>query len=686
MFIMHIALQGCLKPTDVDYGITPDTGGHIKYLLELVESVEDACRDVVQEVIVRRFDDVRLGMEYAVRNEPISARSAIVRIDGSSDRYLPKEDLRSELPALTRSLKAHIQSADRLPDIIHAHYADAGWLASEMKKAFGIPYMFTAHSLGRVKQDALDGRADEALSDRIAIEERAIGGADRIVASSLDEAELQYGQYRSARSERIRVNPPGCDLKRFRKSADISPDVCQKIERFLHQPHKPAIFALSRPVRKKNLAGLVRAYGQSPQLQAQANLIIVAGTRGDIHQEEGEARRVLIELLYLIDKYDLWGKVALPKTHEPWQVPQFYEYVRASRGIFVNVAFNEPFGLTFLEAAASGVPVVATNSGGPNDIVGWCGNGVLVDPRDTGAIQESLLALLTDRERWEECSRSGLARSARYDWKQHAGEYLADIGYLAAPIATTRPEIVSTDLLVCDIDNTLTGCRNGIEKLHRWLAEHPHCAFAIATGRSLHSALDVIRAWNIPTPSILITSVGSEIYYAPERHLADLHFDRRWMASAANWPRRAVEQQMHLLDGLRPQPEREQRPCKLSYFIEDKSFVPAVSSALKRAGLSVQVIHSHERFLDILPANMSKGTAVRHVARGLKIPIERVYAAGDSGNDIQMLETVGRAIIVANHSDELAGIRDGANIYVAKQQFAAGVVEGIERFWQPGPA
>ena len=54
------------------------------------------------------------------------------------------------------------------------------------------------------------------------------------------------------------------------------------MERFLDEPDKPLILALSRADPRKNLSSLVRAYGESPELQERANLLIVAGNRDDI--------------------------------------------------------------------------------------------------------------------------------------------------------------------------------------------------------------------------------------------------------------------------------------------------------------------------------------------------------------------------------------------------------------------
>lgn len=111
--------------------------------------------------------------------------------------------------------------------------------------------------------------------------------ASLVIASSRDEAEVQYAGYAAYDPGRIRVLPPGSDLARF---ADARPDlqVDAMIARFLDDPDKPALLALARPVARKNLAALVRAYGESPELQARANLVLMAGTREDIDALDGD--------------------------------------------------------------------------------------------------------------------------------------------------------------------------------------------------------------------------------------------------------------------------------------------------------------------------------------------------------------------------------------------------------------
>lgn len=140
--------------------------------------------------------------------------------------------------------------------------------------------------------------------------------------------------------------------------------------------------------------------------------------------------------------------------------------------MFINPALTEPFGLTLLEAAASGLPVVATENGGPVDIIANCRNGLLVDPLNTEAIAEALLAILADSRRWQSFSRNGARLVAcHYSWDAHAETYLRKLHHLvegsldvpAAPmVRSTRGH---SKALFTAVDNTLLGDRAGLDEL-----------------------------------------------------------------------------------------------------------------------------------------------------------------------------------------------------------------------------
>jgi sucrose-phosphate synthase len=685
MFILHIALQGCLKSGTVDYGITPDTGGHIRYVLELCAAQKKLGVNK-QLIATRSFCDPNLGPQFERATEEISEGVSVLRVDDGVESYLPKEELHRVTGTFADRLIDMIQGGETKPDLIHAHYADAGIVAMEIKRRLGIPFQFTGHSLGRVKAAALANPGCEDLRRRIEREDKVIAAADRIVASSRDEAEHQYSLYPGNRPEKIFLNPPGCDLDAFGKEpseAELE-EVEDSIGRFLTDPEKPPILAVARPVAKKNLEYLLHAFGASEELRDGANLVIFAGVRKDIEELDDEGREVMERLLYLIDLYDLYGSVALPKHHRVQSVPAIYHWAAAKGGLFANPALNEPFGLTILEAAASGLPVLATRNGGPVDIVGKLKNGRLIDPHRPQDLTKAAIDLLDQPREWQAARRNGLEGIGFYSWSRHAEEALTDLRGILRPkaprlaFAVPRP-----NLIVSDIDDTLVGERKSLEAFASWRAANRGFHFAIATGRSLQDAMRVLREWQAPLPEVLITSVGSEIYYSRDLDLRHLEADRDWSRMIdRDWSGDVICEVLESTKGLRLQPPCEQRQHKISYYVDRPGLALTVKRMLADASLAATVICSHGNYLDILPRKASKGQALKWVAKKLRIPISSTIAAGDSGNDEDLLLTAGTGVIVGNHRSELDCLRGRTNTYFAEQSYAGGILEALRRYQQ----
>ena len=692
MFIMHIALQGCLRAHDVEYGITADTGGHIRYLLELAQA---SARDHAVEridIVTRAFDTDFSEGNYRQACEYLNPKVRIVRLPTPDPHYRTKEALWDQLPAFTTALIDYIDALERAPDMIHAHYADAAQVAAEVKQRRGLPFVFTAHSLGLPKRQCVarsggdvstETAGSRALERRIGFENTALQQADLVIASSRDEAEIQYADYPAYEPGRIRVIRPASDLQVFEK-AQSTVRVRRMLQRFLVDPDKPALLAIARPVTRKNLASLIRAYGESPALQERANLVILAGGRQSLDALEPEIADNLREMLHLIDHYDLYGRVAYPKQHSMADVPAVYAWARERRGLFANVAFNEPFGLTLLEAAAAGLPVIATDSGGPNDIIEQCHNGVLVNPCSTNAIAEAALALFEDSERWQACQTNGREAITLFDWPRHVDYYHRLLARMRDPQPARRGRTAPCQrdaLLACDIDGTLVGCPKSVQDFNGWYAGQAHMVFGVATGRSFHSALQILEQTGIDWPDFVVSSVGAEIH----RLAADgvtYRRDVHWQAYIAEgWSRQAIVDALTTVPELVAQSPLEQREHKISYLCEaDTDMAPRLQAVLAAQGLAARVTHSHGRCVDVLPERASKGAAVAWLADRYAVNRERVYVAGDSGNDVEMLKALPCAIIVANYCDGLIDASGLAHAYLARASHARGVIEGVEHF------
>jgi sucrose-phosphate synthase len=169
---------------------------------------------------------------------------------------------------------------------------------------------------------------------------------------------------------------------------------------------------------------------------------------------EDNEQDVLTEILLLMDKYDLYGKIAIPKKHDfEHEVPELYRIAGEKRGVFVNSALTEPFGLTLIEAAACGLPIIAPDDGGPRDILQNCECGTLVNTTDTKAIATAVKQIIADPEKWKQYSKAGIMNIRKhYTWESHATSYMKQIGRVfsdqdegklkvqqRAPIGTVSP-------------------------------------------------------------------------------------------------------------------------------------------------------------------------------------------------------------------------------------------------------
>jgi sucrose-phosphate synthase len=486
------------------------------------------------------------------------------------------------------------------------------------------------------------------------------------------------------------IIPPGTDLEKFRPP-EFGPTEARfgkLLSRFLKRPDRPTILTLSRADERKNITTLLEGYGESRRLQQMANLVIVAGNRDDIREMDRGAQSVLTELLLLIDYYDLYGRVAMPKHHRPDEVPEIFRITASTGGVFVNPALTEPFGLTLLEAAASGLPIVATENGGPVDIIGNCKNGILIDPLDKGAITQALLSLLQDPERWRRLSHNGIEGVRRYySWQAHAEAYLKKIEpileqreLLTARPVSRRQFQYHDRALFSDLDQNLLGNPTGLKKLVQVLRENRKFAsFGIATGRTLNSALGVLRKFGIPMPDVLITSLGTDIRYAPE-----LDADEVWADHIDHlWNPKAIRRLLSDLPGLETQTKGEQGRFKISYHY-DPDIAPSIdeiNKVLRQEEQTVNVIHAFGQYLDVVPVRASKGLALRYFAREWDIPLERILVAGGSGADEDMMRGNTLAAVVANrHHEELNQLDNQDLIYFAKQSHALGILEAIEHY------
>ncbi|MCB0753898.1 MAG: HAD-IIB family hydrolase, partial [Ignavibacteriae bacterium] len=467
---------------------------------------------------------------------------------------------------------------------------------------------------------------------------------------------------------------------------DIRIGLKDELRRFFTNVNKPLILALCRPEKVKNISGLIKAYGESNELQEIANLAIYAGIRKDIETMPDNVREVLTEMLLLMDKYNLYGKMAIPKQNFENEVPELYRIAAETEGVFVNSAFSENFGITLIEAAASGLPIVATNDGGPRDIIDNLHNGILVDVTNTNNISDAIRKILKDKKIWQNYSQNGISNVEQfYSWAAHIKKYIeltenAIEKRKAEPkifIETGKKFLNFKKLIILDIDETITGDDDAIIELNNTLKSmNSEIGFGVATGRTIDSAKEILNKMNFRLPELIISSVGSEIYY---RSGDEYIYSSSWAAHIKNsWKPNKIKELFNEFTFVEMQTPESQREFKVSYNLIGKmEELQKAKDSLRNNKIKTNVVISHNTYIDLLPFRASKGRAIRYLSYRWNIPLDSILVGGDSGNDEDMLTGELLGIVVGNHTTGLEKLKGRRRVYFAKKKFAAGVLEGI---------
>jgi sucrose phosphatase-like protein len=233
-------------------------------------------------------------------------------------------------------------------------------------------------------------------------------------------------------------------------------------------------------------------------------------------------------------------------------------------------------------------------------------------------------------------------------------------------------------LLISDVDNTLLGDDEALERLAAWIApRRRRLALVYTSGRFCASQRESILSGGLPEPDALIGGVGTEI-----REWLSWRPDDAWAARLAlGWDARRVREILDDATGLELQPEEFLSPWKVSYFWRDARTedIQRLRLRLRAGGVDARLVYSSNRDLDVLPPAAGKGPAAAHVARAWGFPPQRVVVCGDSGNDAAMFDGPFRGIVVANAHEELKALRN-ERTYHSPHAYAAGVLDGL-RYW-----
>ncbi len=237
-------------------------------------------------------------------------------------------------------------------------------------------------------------------------------------------------------------------------------------------------------------------------------------------------------------------------------------------------------------------------------------------------------------------------------------------------------------LFSSDLDGTLLGNPEATERFRAaWdaLPKRDRPLLAYNSGRLVDDMRELVDAGRLPAPDFLVGGVGTQIHDFAKRR--DLEGFTRTLADG--WDLKRIREVFRRFPEARPQPAEFLHEFKSSWFLDAAApeRLDAIRTALLATGLDVHLVYSSQRDLDVVPRAATKGGALAWLCRHLKIPLEQVVVAGDTGNDGSMFLLPGvKGILPENAMPELLEATVGVRLHHSVDVFADGVLDGLRHF------
>jgi sucrose synthase len=351
------------------------------------------------------------------------------------------------------------------PDLIIGNYSDGNLVASLLSDKFDVIQCTIAHALEKTKYAFSDLHwqtleNDYHFSLQYTADLFSMNKSDFIITSTLQEiigTEDTMGQYESYQffslpelyqvvnglnlfAPKFNVIPPGVDEelyfpyyedekriqnKRRHWERRLFADESEDIFGTLDDPEKPPIFTMARFDKIKNITGLIQAFGVSKKLQQSFNLVFAAGTIHVENSSDIEERNEITKAYDLIESFHLYGKVRWLPSINKLDTGEVYRIIADRKGIFVQPALFEAFGLTIIEAMATGLPTFAPKFGGPLEIIEYGKSGFLMNTSKSELIAATLEGFVDDYQNdgdlWKLISENAIARvKSHFNWQSYS--------------------------------------------------------------------------------------------------------------------------------------------------------------------------------------------------------------------------------------------------------------------------
>lgn len=416
----------------------PDTGGQNIFVNEMSQALANMGHQVT---IVNRggypdpiTGEWRRGILYK------GDKQRIIYLEDGLAEFVRKEDMNERIPYLAESLKTSLDADFGPVDLIVSHYWDGMKLGIEYNKTLARPvrHIWVPHSLGAIKKSNLPPEQWQGLrlDERLATEKKLAKEVNGIASTSalITKKLVEFYEY----TGKLYFLPPCVDQERY-YAHEVPAD--HEIWDFLSSlsgltaediKQRQIVTEISRTAITKRKDVLIKAFALLSQQLPDTFLVVAIDEREEV---------LAVELNHLIRQLGISDQVAA--VGSIWDLlPTLY----AITDVYCTPAIVEGFGMSAQEAAATRVPVVASDrvpyvteyllGDNPEQRVYdksqrplQVGEGAVVVPvDDVPGFAEGLKTLLLDQELRQEMGENAYAATVPYfTWHNMVGRFLSEL-------------------------------------------------------------------------------------------------------------------------------------------------------------------------------------------------------------------------------------------------------------------
>lgn len=392
-----------------------DTGGQVVYVIELSKKLAQLGFEV--DIWTRRFED---QPEFDVVNEHVR----VIRVRCGGREFIPKEYLVEHLDEWGEHALRFIQKHGLKYHFINSHYWDAGVAGQHLAEVLNVPHLHTPHSLGLWKQRQMerDYPGDSAkfeksynFTRRVRDERKLYADCNLVIATTPPQLDFVIQDY-GVSPERVRMVPPGYDDNRFYPVGEASRQAIRQRLGF----EGSVVLSLGRLARNKGYDLLIDSFSMVAQRDPSAVLYLAVG--GEMLDAKEAA--LLAELREQAAKSPAADKIKFGAFIAEDQLADYYR----AADMFVLSSRYEPFGMTAIEAMASGTPTVVTVHGGLYRALTFGRHALFADPFDREDLGITMAKIFRHPRLRSRLSRMG-AHKARslFTWTGIAQQLVAAV-------------------------------------------------------------------------------------------------------------------------------------------------------------------------------------------------------------------------------------------------------------------